>query len=112
MRRESWAVLGATYLLSLGAVAPDALVFAQVPPLRPSLDVILVLDQSGLMKRSDPQRVVLDAVGAFVVGLRRQDGFELVLYGGQARAAYPLTSDATRREARKDLVCLFEGATR
>ena len=54
------------------------------------------------MKQSDPERVLLQAVGAFVGRLRDQDGFGLVLFGGQARAAYPLnllTSDATRREA-------------
>jgi Mg-chelatase subunit ChlD len=102
MKCESWVVLGVAFLLGLGAAAPDALVRAQVPSLLPPLDVVLVLDQSGSMKQSDPERVLLQAVGAFVGGLRDQDGFGLVLFGGQARAAYPLnllTSDATRREA-------------
>jgi len=55
------------------------------------LDVVLVLDQSGSMKRNDPQRLLVAAATDFVRGLTPRDAAGLVLFGAQARAAFPLT---------------------
>ena len=55
------------------------------------LDLILVLDQSGSMKQSDPQRLLIQAVAGLVKRLTPQDAAGLVAFGGQARAVSPLT---------------------
>lgn len=69
------------------------------PALPGTLDVILVLDQSGSMKQNDPQRLLVSAASDFVGKLGAQDAAGLVLFGTQAKASFPvspLTSEANR----------------
>ena len=71
-----------------------------------SLDVVLILDQSGSMKQSDPARALLRAVATFAERLGNQDAFGLVVFGGQSRVACPLSplsTDAVRREALEEI---------
>lgn len=56
------------------------------------LDVVMVLDHSGSMKRNDPQRLMIRAARDFVGRLGSRDAVGVVVFGGQARAVYPLAS--------------------
>jgi hypothetical protein len=60
------------------------------PADRAPLDLVFVLDASGSMKQSDPSRLLVQALAGLVGRLGRQDAAGLVLFGGQARAAFPL----------------------
>ncbi len=90
MRRQVCPVLavGLTILVLLSSPASPA-----------SLDLVLVLDQSGSMKQNDPQRLLVSAASDFVGKLGAKDAAGLVLFGTQAKATFPvtpLTSDASR----------------
>lgn len=86
-----WLLAGATGFLGTGEAAE---------PVRQPLDLVFVLDVSGSMKQSDPQRALVQAVGGLVARLGRQDAAGLVVFGGQARAPFPLavlTTDEKRQ---------------
>lgn len=55
------------------------------------LDLILVLDQSGSMRQSDPERLLVSATIDLLAKLEATDAAGLVVFGGQAKASFPLT---------------------
>lgn len=86
-------------VLLLPAVLVAVLTVFPCPGLSASLDVVLVLDQSGSMKQNDPQRLLVSAAADFVAKLGARDAAGLVVFGGQATVALPLArldSEANR----------------
>lgn len=100
MAFRRWVWLAAT--LIVGALLPAQAEAAAGQIAADGLDTVLVLDQSGSMKQSDPQRVLLQAASRFVENLGAKDFAGLVVFGGQARAVHPLAS--VQAEGRRDLL--------
>lgn len=88
MTRGLWARLAT--ILALGVVVGVRIAGAQAPTTVAGLDVVLVLDHSGSMKQNDPQRLMVKAAQDFVRRLGPDDAAGLVVFGGQARAVYPV----------------------
>jgi pSer/pThr/pTyr-binding forkhead associated (FHA) protein/Mg-chelatase subunit ChlD len=67
---------------------------------QPPLDVVFVLDRSGSMKRTDPQRLMGQAVNHLVGQLKPGDNAGLILFGNNAQALRsldPLATDKQRK---------------
>ena len=68
-------------------------------------DVILVLDNSGSMKKNDPQFLASQAVNEFINKLDEQSRVGIIIFDQSVRVAIPLTpvSDETREHILKSL---------
>ena len=71
----------------------------EVAPKNPQLDIILVLDNSGSMKKNDPEFLTREVVRNFVNGLGENSRLGMVIFGQEAELAEPLT-ELTNAEAR------------
>ncbi|MEM7540521.1 MAG: VWA domain-containing protein [Pseudomonadota bacterium] len=68
-------------------LASAAVVGAEVAP----ADVILVIDNSGSMKKNDPEFLAKQAVSEFVAGLEPGNRLGIILFDEQVRLTVPLT---------------------
>jgi pSer/pThr/pTyr-binding forkhead associated (FHA) protein/Mg-chelatase subunit ChlD len=98
-----WLVLlflSVPWMAVVEAQAEDAAPAATTPR-----DVVLVLDNSGSMRKSDPKFVMRTAVGEFIDGLADTDRVAVILFAESAQVLLPLTdaSEAGRTEAKGTL---------
>jgi pSer/pThr/pTyr-binding forkhead associated (FHA) protein len=80
--RRSVLVFGCLCLVSATPVAR--------PQSKTGVDLVIVLDQSGSMRTSDPQRLTGAAVGRLLDGLGPEDAVGLVFFGTGAAVVQPL----------------------
>lgn len=92
-RRPSWLMAGILVLLTATWLTPSA---AQAC----SYDVVFVIDQSGSMRRTDPERRLVSAVEAAVGKLRARDRVGFVGFSGKAREIVPLGPVARVRDGK------------
>jgi uncharacterized protein YegL len=80
--------------LFIAALIGSDSVFAQAPLTK---DIVLVLDNSGSMRETDPNALTKGAVAAFVGALEPDTALGMVVFDTEAREALPLTrlSDTT-----------------
>jgi Mg-chelatase subunit ChlD len=71
----------------------------EVQQQNPPLDIILVLDNSGSMKKNDPEFLTREVVRNFVAGLGENSRLGMVIFGQEAELAEPLT-ELTNTEAK------------
>jgi pSer/pThr/pTyr-binding forkhead associated (FHA) protein len=78
---------------------------AAAPPAR---DIILVLDNSGTMKKNDPQLLMPVAVTAFINRLGAESQLGIIIFDKDVRMPVPLTpvSDATRAQFQQSLTLI------
>lgn len=98
--------LGMVLVLGAALITPMNDAGGAAGPLR--LDVVFVLDHSGSMKQNDPQRLVIQAATDFMGKLGANDAAGLVVFGGQAKAAYPL-SPLSAKDKRAGLLDAIAG---
>ncbi len=81
------ALFVALLLASSGSCALAQGPAAPLPP-----EIVLVLDNSGSMKKNDPRRLVHEVVAAFGRSLPFDGRLALIVFGSDARVSLPLTS--------------------
>ncbi|HEY7841939.1 MAG TPA: VWA domain-containing protein, partial [Gammaproteobacteria bacterium] len=88
---------------SAPAIVDTGLEGPAVPP--PARDIVLVLDNSGSMKKSDPQSLMPVAVTDFIRRLGEESRLAVIIFDKDVRLPVPLTqvSDATREQLLQSL---------
>lgn len=90
-------------LLIRGASAQEQ---RQVTPPPTQLDIAIVLDNSGSMKKNDPGFLTKQVVSNFLSGLTPEARISLVIFSGKAEIALPLTAIGSQEAKQKALAGL------
>ncbi len=72
----------------------------------PKLDIIFVLDNSGSMKKSDPNFITKEVVTNFLFGLDKNSRLGMVIFDQEAKLVEPLTEIAVQEAGVKFLTSL------
>jgi uncharacterized protein YegL len=88
-----------------GEAAPAAAISAEQPAAPLPKDIVLVLDNSGSMKKSDPQLLMPVAVTDFINRLDADSRLAIIIFDKDVRMPVPLTpvSDGTREQILQSL---------